>query len=327
MPPVLPLAAETALPGMSPANDSPKARAEAAKQFEALLLGELMKAMRATASFGNEEGDAFARGSYEEMFDRSLVDAAAGGLGIAQLFEQQNGPRTSARTSFEQAPRPAGSLLPAASDGPAIQGRGAATKLGTNGRDPWSPSPIEKSSPERTGIGSSFDAALPTAGLWPVDGGVKSSDYGFRTHPIHGDKRFHAGLDIAAPEGREIRAVQRGVVTFAGRHKGFGNMVELTHPDGIVTRYAHASRLHVREGDVVDVGETIADVGSTGQSTGPHLHFEVRDGHRTLNPATYLERLRHGSDDASASGPRPRTGVAADEVARDVNPDDPENAT
>ena len=84
------------------------------------------------------------------------------------------------------------------------------------------------------------------AGKVPVDVGVQSSGYGFRTHLIHGDKRFHAGLDIATLEGREIRAVQRGTVTYAQRHPGYGNMVEITHPDGVVTRYAHASRLHVR---------------------------------------------------------------------------------
>jgi len=241
------------------------------------------------------------------MFDRALVESSAGGLGIAALFERQTSGTPIIGGFGESAGNPAHrraeSLLSAASDAATNARREAATHI----------------SDSRTGIGSSFEAALPQPGLWPVDGGVQSSDYGFRTHPIHGDKRFHAGLDIAAPEGREIRAVQQGVVTYAERHKGYGNMVEITHPDGIVTRYAHASRLHVREGDVVDVGETIADVGSTGQSTGPHLHFEVRDGHRRLDPESYLERLRTEARASEPRGPtRPRTGVDAYELARDV---------
>jgi YD repeat-containing protein len=328
-------------PGLSAANDTPEARKEVAKQFEALLLGELMKAMRATASVGEEEGDAFARGSYEEMFDRALVESSAGGLGIAALFERQAAPPIPGESARNQAHRRAESLLSAASDAASNKSREAATHMDSNHMDSNHMDSNHMDSNHmdsnhmdsnhnnpRTGIGSSFDAALPQAGLWPVDGGVQSSDYGFRTHPIHGDRRFHTGLDIAAPEGREIRAVQEGVVTYAERHKGYGNMVEITHPDGIVTRYAHASRLHVRKGDVVDVGETIADVGSTGQSTGPHLHFEVRDGHRRLNPESYLERLRADASHGDPSGvARPRTGVTA--LARDVNADidTPEDGT
>jgi len=267
-------------PGLSGAKDTPEARTEAARQFEALLLQELMKAMRATANVGSDDdGDAFARGSYEEMFDQALVDATAGGLGIAELFERQVGSAIPPRNPVH---RPAESLLSAASRTAALTHREAAPHEGPRHLGPR----------DRDGI--ALASGVPSPGLWPVDDGVQSSTYGWRMHPIHDERRFHAGLDIAAPEGREIRAVDRGVVTFAGRHKGFGNMVELTHADGIVTRYAHASRLHVREGDVVDVGETIADVGSTGQSTGPHLHFEVRDGSRTMDPLRYLERLRRG---------------------------------
>lgn len=299
----LPVQLDSPLPaGLSAGKDTPEARAEAAKQFEALLLGELMKAMRATASFGEEEGDAFARGTYGEMFDQALVESSAGGLGIAQLFERQTsgGATASGMTTRVAAPHRVSAYREAAS---AIEPLGHAH--GPKDRD---------------GLTTSFDGGVPTPGLWPVDGGVQSSGYGFRTHPIHGDKRFHSGLDIAAPEGREIRAVQRGTVTYAQRHPGYGNMVEITHPDGIVTRYAHASRLHVRVGDVVDTGEAIADVGSTGQSTGPHLHFEVRDGSRRLNPETYLERLRDESQGAAPSdAARPRVGV---ELARDVNLDD-----
>jgi murein DD-endopeptidase MepM/ murein hydrolase activator NlpD len=167
-------------------------------------------------------------------------------------------------------------------------------------------------------IGTSFQSAAPEPGLWPVDGGRESSGYGWRMHPIHKERRFHGGLDIAAPEGREIRAVQRGTVVTAERHPGYGNMVEIRHPDGVVTRYAHASRLHVRVGDVVDVGEAIADVGTTGQSTGPHLHLSVFEKGRTIDPHVYLERLRDAALTERAQGGKSRTGLARDVNSEDV---------
>lgn len=305
-----------ATPATAPGSPDADARKVAA-QFEKLLLGELVKAMRASTAFGEQGDDAFAQGTYREMFDQSLVDAASGGLGMADALTRQlgGGARGPGATSTAFAPLPA---RPRA--------------IPEQDQAPWRPNPakVRPADAAIATIGTAFDGGMPSPGLWPVDGGRPSSEYGFRMHPIHNERRFHAGLDIAAPEGREIRAVQRGTVTFAGRHRGFGNMVELTHPDGVVTRYAHASRLHVREGDVVDVGEAIADVGSTGQSTGPHLHFEVRERGRTIDPQDYLDRLRAGAE-VSAAGPRPRTGVSAaaapsteptasvEDLARDVN--------
>ncbi|MBX7079747.1 MAG: peptidoglycan DD-metalloendopeptidase family protein [Nannocystaceae bacterium] len=269
-----------------------------AKQFETLLLGELVKAMRASSAIGGEGDDAFAKGTYQEMFDQSLVDAAAGGLGLQDaLVRQLAGTPGDGGDTLLSGSRPLASALPPRPSAPAIAGapslpRGRAAPA-------WDDS-----------LGTTFDGGVPTPGVFPVDGGVPSSGYGWRTHPIHGDRRFHAGLDIAAPQGREIRAVQRGEVITAERHKGYGNMVEIRHPDGVVTRYAHASKLYVREGDLVDVGETIADVGSTGQSTGPHLHFEARrDGH-AIDPQRYLERLRSDGD-AQGEARRSRTGIAA----------------
>jgi murein DD-endopeptidase MepM/ murein hydrolase activator NlpD len=292
--------------GRTPAQAPAKADADAdarkvAAQFETLLLGELVKAMRASTAFSEEGSDSFAQGTYTEMFDQSLVDAAVGGLGMGDALVRQLGGSGGAATTIPSKP-----WIPQAA---------TATPFPEQDDRPWRPNPkkVRAAGEAPSAIGTTFDAGAPTPGLWPVDGGNQSSDYGFRMHPIHNERRFHAGLDIAAPEGREIRAVQRGTVTFAGRHKGFGNMVELRHPDGVVTRYAHASRLHVREGDVVDVGETIADVGSTGQSTGPHLHFEVREKGRTIDPHDYLERLR-AEGSAAADGARPRTGVLIADV-------------
>ena len=126
---------------------------------------------------------------------------------------------------------------------------------------------------------------------WPVEGGGwVSSGFGPRVDPFTGDSSFHDGLDIAARYGSPILAVADGVVTFAGADAGYGNLIEVTHESGLVTRYAHASAILSKVGDRVRKGQEIAQVGSTGRSTGPHVHFMVvRDGH-PVNPASYLQQ-------------------------------------
>jgi murein DD-endopeptidase MepM/ murein hydrolase activator NlpD len=114
----------------------------------------------------------------------------------------------------------------------------------------------------------------------PVVTGQFSSNFGWRIDPFTGRNAFHDGVDFFAEPGAPIVAAASGVVTVAEFHPQYGNMVDIDHGNDLVTRYAHASVLHVRVGDVVRRGHRIADVGSTGRSTGPHLHFEVR--HRGL---------------------------------------------
>ena len=114
-----------------------------------------------------------------------------------------------------------------------------------------------------------------------------SSHYGWRIHPISGNREFHTGVDIALPTGTEIFAAHSGTVTFSGVRGGYGNLVIIQSDNGIETRYAHCDRLLVSTGQWVDAGDVIATVGSTGQSTGPHLHFEVIIGGRRLNPVFF----------------------------------------
>lgn len=121
----------------------------------------------------------------------------------------------------------------------------------------------------------------------PSNGPV-TSNFGSRIHPVLGYHRFHAGTDFGAPTGAPIRAAETGVVIFAGWYGGYGNTVILDHGDGMTTLYAHASRLNVAEGDPVRKGDTIAAIGSTGLSTGPHLHFEVRLSGEPVNPMNYI---------------------------------------
>jgi murein DD-endopeptidase MepM/ murein hydrolase activator NlpD len=121
-------------------------------------------------------------------------------------------------------------------------------------------------------------------GGWPLVGGWISSRFGYRSDPIHGRGAFHAGVDFAAPPGTKVIATGPGVVSYAGYKDGYGYVVEITHPTGYLTRYGHNSRNLVREGQTVQKGESIAIIGSTGRSTGVHVHFEVERDGKTLNP-------------------------------------------
>ena len=124
----------------------------------------------------------------------------------------------------------------------------------------------------------------------PIVKGWMSSEYGMRTDPFHGEKRWHAGVDFAGRQGAEVIAVASGVVTWSGDRSGYGQMVEINHSDGFVTRYAHNEKNVAKLGAVVKKGELIATMGSSGRSTGPHVHFEVYKNGRTVDPASYIKR-------------------------------------
>jgi murein DD-endopeptidase MepM/ murein hydrolase activator NlpD len=125
--------------------------------------------------------------------------------------------------------------------------------------------------------------------IWPVPSSSSiSSGYGMRIHPVYKKRKMHTGIDINAKSGVSIIAANKGTVVFSGYKNGYGKTVIIDHGGGIMTLYAHCSRLLVSEGDVVKSGSTIAKVGSTGISTGPHLHFEVRIKGETTNPIKYV---------------------------------------
>ncbi len=122
----------------------------------------------------------------------------------------------------------------------------------------------------------------------PVQAGFISSFYGTRVDPFTGYTAFHPGVDFAGEAGSEVVAVATGVVTWAGEHLGYGNLVEITHGNGYVTRYGHNSKVLVKAGETVQKGQVLALVGSTGHSTGPHVHFEVlRDG-SPIDPMAFI---------------------------------------
>jgi murein DD-endopeptidase MepM/ murein hydrolase activator NlpD len=145
----------------------------------------------------------------------------------------------------------------------------------------------------------------------PVSEGFVGSGYGMRTDPFTGQLAMHAGVDFAAPVGTPIYAAAGGVVAAAEMNPVYGNTVQLDHGNGLSTLYAHASRLVVKPGDIVRRGQKIAEVGSTGRSTGPHLHFEVHVNGVPQNPLKFLLAQKAGSPFAPL--------VAADSRGRPVD--------
>jgi murein DD-endopeptidase MepM/ murein hydrolase activator NlpD len=123
----------------------------------------------------------------------------------------------------------------------------------------------------------------------PINAAYNSSSYGWRIDPFNGNKAFHEGLDFTANTGTPIRAAADGIVSEAVHTPDYGNLVKIQHGSGLETRYAHASKLLVKAGDRVIKGQVVAEVGSTGRSTGPHLHYEIRLNGESLDPRKYLQ--------------------------------------
>jgi murein DD-endopeptidase MepM/ murein hydrolase activator NlpD len=149
---------------------------------------------------------------------------------------------------------------------------------------------------EANGVAAALDrfvAARDAAAVAPIHKPVAtisrvSSIFGNRKDPFTGRLAFHSGIDFAAPQGTTVLSAGAGTVSFVGQISGYGNVVEVTHPGGLITRYGHLSAFLAKLGDAVSTGSPIARVGSTGRSTGPHLHFEVRRADNAVDPARYL---------------------------------------
>lgn len=134
---------------------------------------------------------------------------------------------------------------------------------------------------------SVFKDTLPNAS--PVNAPFNSSSYGWRVDPFLGVRAFHEGLDFSADAGQPIKATAAGIVISAEVTPEYGNMVRISHGSGLETRYAHAAKLLVKEGDRIKKNQVVALVGNTGRSTGPHLHYEIRMNGESLDPRKYLQ--------------------------------------
>jgi len=153
------------------------------------------------------------------------------------------------------------------------------------------PAPASRPLVRPTSMIRSMGATANMPSIWPVSG-IITSYYGTRGNPFGGmSSEFHKGQDIAAPIGTGVIATADGVVVIAGWQRGYGRVVYLDHGNGISTRYGHLSRIDVAEGQTIKRGEQLGLVGSSGRSTGPHLHYEVRVNGSAVNPGTYLPTI------------------------------------
>jgi murein DD-endopeptidase MepM/ murein hydrolase activator NlpD len=171
--------------------------------------------------------------------------------------------------------------------------RGEKTFAATRARRVNQASPVDAAAmaePVTAAASATAADSGPVSFNMPVRGRI-SSGFGNRFHPIDKVIKFHAGLDIAVPKGSSVAASAQGVVEFAGQRGGYGNMVIIRHPDGKETRYGHLEKVLVSEGETVKSGQQIALSGSTGKSTGPHLHFEIRENGEILNPLKILSNV------------------------------------
>lgn len=139
-------------------------------------------------------------------------------------------------------------------------------------------------------------ASIPQ--VTPAEVAYVSSSYGYRSDPFTGGAAFHAGLDFPGPMGSPIFAAAKGTVTFVGHRQGYGNCIEISHGNGMMTRYGHLSAFRARVGQQVDAGTVVAAMGSTGRSTGPHLHFEVRVNGQPVNPRPFLDAAANVQQEA-----------------------------
>lgn len=248
----------------------PRALKAVAREMEALFAHEMIKAMRQTVKVSSDSG--LGGDMYMSMFDLELARLMAErGMGLQQMLLKELERNVGTPQEAASTPEP-----------PAVENRPPASPVqGTALPQPEKPEVTEETS------------SAPGAGLesMPVAGSI-SSGFGLRKHPVRGDVRFHHGIDIAAAAGTEIYPARNGRVVFSGEQPGYGNIVIVSHGDGLVTKYAHNSVNLVRVGAEVTTDTPIGRVGSTGLSTGPHLHFEVIRSGTSVNPVTLMARER-----------------------------------
>jgi len=283
---------------------------EAARALESMLLKQIVSSSGAFKG-GESPGSAIRA----DLFASTLADAVAGsgGIGLADQVVRSLTPASA------QAPR---DLRQAAALHLATRPAATLAEAHALGAAPSAPAPLahlpeahlpvehlpelrlaENPYLDASGEAASGAADIALAGLeLPVAGRV-TSRFGARRDPWTGARSTHPGVDVGAPAGTPIRAPAGGTVLSAGPRGGYGNAVEIDHGDGLVTLYGHAADLFVSAGDFVEPGQAIATVGSTGRSTGPHLHFEVRQGGRPIDPGQVLKKYGLRAEGSIGSGP------------------------
>jgi flagellar protein FlgJ len=276
---------------------------EAAKQFESFFLSYLMKEMKQNTLESGLFGNGMGADTYTDLFNEKLSEVMAerGGIGLADMLVKHLEPdsKTPEGKTKTVAPLTSNNKVSSSTSGVTLSSTGQMVMpdMSLASQQPHkafmdaiaaSIATIGKSDLAKSGIMPESTGEM----MSPLDSGYISSGFGTRRDPINGSQRFHEGIDIAAPIGTQIHAVDNGKVVFAGKQGGYGNTVIIEHSNGVRTRYAHAESLSVSVGDVVEAGQVVGKVGSTGRSTGPHLHFEVigKDGQH-LNPGKFISKV------------------------------------
>ena len=268
-------------PGTPPTPDAERQRIkQMAQEFEALLMTQMLREMRHSMlpDDEHEHENGLGRATTTDMFDIELGRALsrAGGVGLSGVLYQAITQRMNGGT-------------PQASPDPSALATAPATSLATT-LAPAAPSTPTASPAEPVPARPSDESSIPDASSVPDGSNIKvpaghvSSAYGWRRDPFTGVAQFHRGIDVAVAYGHDVQAAAAGRVAFAGNSGTYGTAVVIEHEGGRQTRYAHLSLAGVRPGDLVDAGQVIGKSGDSGRSTGPHLHFEVLDAGRAVDP-------------------------------------------
>lgn len=232
---------------------------QASRMFEAHFLQMMMKEMRKTVNKSGFMNGGPAEDMFTDLLDQSRAEQASAGrsMGIASMLEAQ--------LSRQRVKRPS-----------AMRMKMPSAEAGQGQEFPAYPAVGQ---PVPSYSNSLWRGRIPQGPdyMMPVSGAEISSGFGPRVHPITRQEREHLGVDLAAPVGTPVKAAAEGQVTQAGPAADFGNLVVITHADGSTTHYGHLERIAVQPGQKVARGQKVATVGDTGLSTGPHLHFEIRN--------------------------------------------------
>ena len=237
-----------------------------AEEFEAVFIAQLLKIMRETIEESGLEGSGFGKSIYTDLFDQEIALSMAkrGALGIGDIIYKSLADR--------------GDAIPAEVFGEATRPGRAGSGTAPDSVNKIAKAPAVESSRE-----------VPVNFL-PVNAPI-SSDFGMRKDPFTGKSQFHKGIDLAAPAGTPVVAALPGRVISAGYESGYGNNVIVEHDEGLRTRYGHLESINVKTGDMVTSDDTLGKVGSTGRSTGAHLHFEVIRTGIQIDPAKIADYM------------------------------------
>ena len=270
--------AKSRLAGVLPAAEREKL-ADLAAQFESMLMLEMIKQMRRSLLDEEGEGEGLGNETYSSTIDSELAThlAKAGGMGLTPMLVDAWERRTA----------------PAAAPGTAAVGTSTARESVALPESVASLTPASPSvSAARHGAMTATDVSDAAGHGISLDMQARvSSAYGWRTDPFRGTQKFHGGIDLAARYGTEVPAAAAGTVVTAGEQGAYGLTVVVRHPNGYESRYAHLSSLEVKAGDTVGQGQHVGRVGSTGRSTAPHLHFEVTQAGRRVDPERFVRNL------------------------------------